>query len=160
MAPVTLVPMTVPEFDDYLDKSIRNYAAEKIRAGAWLENDAYRLATEQFDKLLPQGIDTVNQHLYSVTDAARRNRVGIIWVGVKDRSPVPGAWIWDIMIFEQYRRKGYASETLRALDRALSSMNIHSVSLHVFGHNAPAISLYQNSGFRTMDITMTKSVTR
>ena len=155
---VALVPMSPVEFDDYLSKSIRNYAAEKVRAGSWSEKDADRLARESFEKLLPHGLDTENQHLYSIADGTDGNRVGIIWIGVKDRSPVPGAWIWDILIFEQHRRKGYATETLHALDDVLLSMNIDRISLHVFGHNVPAVTLYENNGFHPMDITMTKTV--
>jgi ribosomal protein S18 acetylase RimI-like enzyme len=157
---VALLPMSPAEFNDYLDKGIRNYSAEKVKAGAWPEKDADRLAVEAFDKLLPRGLDTENQHLYSITDEANGNRVGIIWIGVKDRSPERGAWIWDFVIFEQHRRKGYATEALRALDRVLSSMNIDSVSLHVFGHNTAAIALYEKYGFRSTDINMTRAINR
>ena len=106
---VTLLPLSPPEFDDYLNHSIRNYAAEKVRAGTWTEAGADVLSKEAFDQLLPQGLDTEHQHLYSIVDEASRNKVGMVWIGVKDRSPVPGAWIWDIIIYEQYRRRGYAT---------------------------------------------------
>ncbi|MDH2906141.1 MAG: GNAT family N-acetyltransferase [Methanomassiliicoccales archaeon] len=157
---VTLLPLSPPEFDDYLNDSIRNYAAEKVRAGTWTEAGADVLSKEAFDQLLPQGLDTEHQHLYSIVDEASRNKVGMVWIGVKDRSPVPGAWIWDIIIYEQYRRRGYATETLHALDRLLQTMNIDSLSLHVFGHNAGALSLYEKNGFRPTDITMTKKIGR
>ena len=155
---IMLLPVSPSEFDRYLRNSIRDFAAEKVRAGSWKAKEASKLARETFNRLLPDGLDTENQHLYSIKDTENGKQVGFIWVGVKDRSPVPGAWIWDISIFEEHRRKGYATEALHALERVLSSMGEERVSLHVFGHNTPALALYEKYGFSITDISMTKTV--
>lgn len=157
---VALAPMSPAEFGDYLDDSVRNYAAEKVKAGSWKAEDAERLSRESFDRLLPSGPGTENQHLYSIFDTENGTRVGMMWFGVEDRSPAPGAWIWDFLIFEQFRRKGFALGALHALDSILASMKVESVSLHVFGHNTAAICLYEKYGFRATDISMTRTVGR
>lgn len=42
---------------------------------------------------------------------------------------------------------GYGKEALKSLDSFAREKDLSKISLHVFGHNKVALSLYQNTGF-------------
>jgi hypothetical protein len=50
--------MTAAEFETFRSRSIREYAAEHVRAGDLSPTDAEALAAKQTDELLPQGVST------------------------------------------------------------------------------------------------------
>jgi ribosomal protein S18 acetylase RimI-like enzyme len=66
------------------------------------------------------------------------------------------AFIFDFIIDEAFRGKGYGKQALAALDEKLISMNVDSVGLHVFGHNIVAQELYKKSGYEITNINMRK----
>ncbi len=83
----------------------------------------------------------------------------MIWVGwgkYGDQTSSP--WIWDFLIYEEYKGKGYGKEALNALDKELKERGQKKVSLQVFGHNTIAINLYQKSGYKITNIVMSKEL--
>ena len=52
----TLIPMTQPEYDEYLKQLIPDYAADNVRAGYWDESEALEKSRKQLESLLPQGL--------------------------------------------------------------------------------------------------------
>ncbi|MEM0136432.1 MAG: GNAT family N-acetyltransferase, partial [Thermoplasmatales archaeon] len=85
--------------------------------------------------------------------------VGMIWVGwgkYGDQTSSP--WIWDFIIYKNYRGKGYGKEALIALDKELKERGKKKVSLQVFGHNSVAINLYQKLGYKITNIVMSKEL--
>jgi ribosomal protein S18 acetylase RimI-like enzyme len=79
-------------------------------------------------------------------------KIGFIWVQVKANR----AFIYDFLIHEEYRGKGYGKQSLTAMDERLRSMNVNSVSLHVFGDNVTAQELYKKMGFEITGMQMQK----
>ncbi len=71
---------------------------------------------------------------------------------VKDRK----AFIYDFVIDEAFRGKGYGKQALAAMDEQLKSMNTESVALHVFGDNITAQELYKKAGFEITGMHMRK----
>jgi ribosomal protein S18 acetylase RimI-like enzyme len=67
-------------------------------------------------------------------------------------------WIYDLEIFERFRRKGYAKRTLEAAEREAKELGIDQMELHVFGHNAPARALYEKAGYAPTSIVMAKQL--
>lgn len=67
-------------------------------------------------------------------------------------------WIYDIIINEDFRRRGYASRTLELVEDRAKELGAKSVELHVFGHNHGALSLYEKMGYNETSITMAKQV--
>lgn len=151
---VQLVPMQQEDFDPYLERGIREYADDHVRNGNWSAEEALERSRKQFEQLLPDGVHSKNQLLYSIIDETNGNKVGLLWVEVKNHS----AFIYDFIIDEAFRGKGYGKQALQALDEKLKSMNVEVVGLHVFGDNLAAQELYKKMGYQITDIQMRKTL--
>ncbi len=155
---VRLIPMTDDEFRSYLAVGVAEYADEHIKAGSWSREEGYEKARQEYDRLLPQGVATPNHYFYSLVDVASEAKVGMIWYHINDSSPDKSAFIYDIRVYEEYRRRGYGSRALALMEEALRAAGVKSVALHVFAHNAGAREMYQKLGFEERDILMRKSL--
>ena len=147
---ITLEPMQQEEFDRVMENEIKNYAADHVRNGNWPEEGSLERSRKEFETLLPDGVHTPNQYLWSLMDGDQK--VGFIWVQVKDRK----AFIYDFVVDEEFRGRGYGKQALAALDDSLRSMNVESIGLHVFGDNVTAQELYKKMGFEITGIHMQK----
>ncbi len=63
---VQLLPMTQAEYDAWLIPAIKEYAEEKVRAGAWEAGEALERSRGEFLKLLPDGLASKDNYLYSI----------------------------------------------------------------------------------------------
>jgi len=147
---ITLEQMQQNDYDQVIEKEIKNYAADHVRNGNWPEGGSLERSRKEFESLLPDGIHTKDQHLWSLMDEDRK--IGFLWVQVKDSK----AFIYDFLIKEEFRGKGYGKQALAAMDERLKSMNVASVALHVFGDNITAQELYKKMGFEVTGIHMQK----
>lgn len=150
--------MTESEFQVYLKRSIENYAQEHVKAGNWDSTDALQKAEKEFLQLLPDGVASQNQHLLSIEDSNTGVKVGLIWFAEKHQASRSSAFIYDFLIYDEHRRKGYGGQTLNALEEKIKELGIETISLHVFGHNQAAIDLYRKAGYEITDLQMTKKV--
>jgi ribosomal protein S18 acetylase RimI-like enzyme len=150
--------MTEDEFKVYLKRSIESYAQEHVKAGNWDSSDALQKAEKEFFQLLPDGIASKQQHLLSIEDGDTGVQVGLIWFAEKLQASRPSAFIYDFLIYEEYRKKGYGKQTLTTLEEKVKELGIETISLHVFGHNQAAIDLYQKAGYEVTDLHMAKKV--
>lgn len=66
--------------------------------------------------------------------------------------------LYNLTIFEEYRRRGYASEALSVLEDWAREQGMAGIILHVFGHNHSARALYRKSGYVERNVTMVKKV--
>ncbi len=149
---VKLVPMQQEDFKPYLERGIREYADDHVRNGNWSVEEALERSRKEFEQLLPDGVNSKDQFLYSIVDETTSNKIGLLWVQVKDQK----AFIYDFIIDESFRGKGYGKRALLALDEKLKSMNVESVRLHVFGDNITAQELYKKMGYQITGIHMKK----
>jgi hypothetical protein len=76
--------MTEPEFAAWLAMSIPAYAADKVAAGQWSEEDSLELSRKEYAELLPQGLETPDNFLFTITDA-QAAAVGALWFAVKTK---------------------------------------------------------------------------
>jgi ribosomal protein S18 acetylase RimI-like enzyme len=148
---VKLEPLQQEDFERFLERGIREYAADHVRNGNWPAEGALERSRQEFDHYLPDGIHSQDQYLYSLVDEFS-NKIGVLWVQVKERK----AFIFDFVIDEAFRGKGYGKQALIAMDEKLRSMNVESVALHVFGDNIAAQELYKKAGFLITGIHMKK----
>ncbi len=155
---IHLEPMTEAEFRAYLEPAIAEYAAEHVKSGHWNSADALEESRKEFTQLLPDGLNTVNQHLFSIKDDSGTN-VGRLWFAVRERGADRSAFIYDVHIYESFQRRGYATQAFQALETRARDMGITAISLHVFGHNTSARALYEKLGFETTNLMMNKPIT-
>src|SRR5215212_6046538 len=116
---VKLVKMLQSDFEPYFERGIHEYAADHVRNGNWTEEDALEKSKKEFQDLLPDGVNSKDQFLYSIVDEAE-NKIGLLWVQVKDHK----AFIYDFSIDESFRGKGYGKQALIAMDETLKSMDV------------------------------------
>lgn len=155
---VRLVDLGDAPYREYRKHLVRDYAADKVRAGAWSKSEAESRATRDVDGLLPEGPTTRNHFLYSVRDDAAGAEVGTVWFALRDSGVGRSVWIYDIIIHEKFRRQGYASRTLQLVEDRAKELGAKSVELHVFGHNHAAQALYERVGYNVTSITMAKPI--
>ena len=155
---ISLVELDDVPYRAYRDHLVRDYAAHKVRAGAWYESEAQIRAAKDVDGLLPEGPATQGHFLYSVREDAADAEVGTVWFALRDSGVGRYVWIYDIIINENFRRRGYASRTLELVEARAKELGAKSVELHVFGHNQGAQALYEKVGYSVTSITMAKQV--
>ena len=150
---VTLIPMQQDDFETFLEHGIREYAEDHVRNGNWPAEGALERSKKEFEHYLPDGLHSRDQYLWSLFDETG-NKIGVLWVQVKDQK----AFIFDFVIDENFRGKGFGKQALAAMDEKLKSMNVESVALHVFGDNIVAQELYKKAGFQITGIHMKKTL--
>jgi ribosomal protein S18 acetylase RimI-like enzyme len=150
---VTLVPMQQDDFEVFLEHGIREYATDHVRNGNWPAEGALERSQKEFEHYLPEGLHSKDQHLWSLLDE-EGNKIGVLWVQVKDQK----AFIFDFVIDEEFRGKGFGKQALTAMDEKLKSIGAESVALHVFGDNVTAQELYEKMGFKIVGINMKKDL--
>ena len=155
---ISLVELDDAPYRAYRDHLVRDYAADKVRAGAWSESEAQIRAAKDVDGLLPEGPATQGHFLYSVREDAADAEVGTVWFALRDSGVGRYVWIYDIIINESFRRRGYASRTLELVEARAKELGAKGVELHVFGHNRGAQALYDKVGYRVTSITMAKPI--
>ena len=97
---VKLEPIQQEDFERFLEHEIGEYANDHVRNGSWSSEGALERSKTEFESLLPDGIHSKDQYLSSIIDE-EKNKIGVLWVQVKDRI----AFIYDFTIDEAFRRQ-------------------------------------------------------
>ncbi|MSP14518.1 MAG: GNAT family N-acetyltransferase [Chloroflexi bacterium] len=155
---IRLVPMNGEDFQSWLVQTIQEYAAEKVQAGNWSASNALELSQSEFQELLPDGLSTKNQYLFTLVDADLAEKVGMIWFALLARRSGREVFIYDFVVFEPFRRRGYGAQALYALEEKVKELGINRICLHVFGHNHAARALYEKVGYAITNINMSKQI--
>ena len=143
---VLLVPMSVADYGEYELHLNAAYAQEMLEAGAYPDLATATFASEQSQAaLLPRGVETPGHHLWSAYDGD--NAVGVLWVHVEGSK----AYIYDIEVREEQRRRGYGRELLDAGAVASVELGATTLGLNVFGPNDGARALYERAGYVTTE---------
>ncbi len=153
---IELVEMPRERFASYRENLIREYAQDKVRAGEWSPGEAPRRAEAGTDGLLAQGTETEGRYLYLLRDRVAEEEVGVMWFAVRDSGADKSVWIYDIEVYEAFRRRGHGARALQAMEKKVAELGARKVDLHVFGHNPGAKALYERSGFTPISIVMSK----
>jgi ribosomal protein S18 acetylase RimI-like enzyme len=172
-AEITLEPMTEEAFAAWLEPTVRRFAQAHIDSGDWPEQDALQFAATEFRMLLPDGLQTDQQHLFTVREgvggvggegagagvgdaaAVAGAAVGMLWIGVKMRGGKLDAFVYNVEIDEPYRGRGYGRATMVAGAQRGRELGAQTISLHVFGANTTARALYTSLGFVETEVNMT-----
>jgi ribosomal protein S18 acetylase RimI-like enzyme len=150
---IKLDKMNASEYQQYIRVAISNYAEEHVKAGNWNEQEAISKATAEYERLLPEGENTVNNHLFTIRDEDKE--VGIIWLA---EHPNDKGFIFDINISEGNQGRGYGKQAMIEIEKVAKELGLKSIGLHVFGHNQVARGLYEKLGYIETDIIMDKKI--
>ena len=145
---VELRPLTAAEFGTYREHLVTGYAQEMFEAGSYDDLPAALAASEQATAdLLPQGPDTPRHHLWTAYDGDVP--VAVLWVHEEGSF----AYIYDIEVRPEHRRRGYGREVLDAGALAARDLGARVLGLNVFGHNEGARAMYEQAGYAVTELT-------
>jgi len=145
---IALRPMSAAGFTEYQSSARREFAADWLASGLADDlDDALRVADQQLAGLLPDGLRTAGNLLFTVHDE-HDERVGILWLHTDDVR----AFIYDIEMDASARGRGYGTQTLRAAAAEARAAGLDILALNVFGSNDAARRLYSREGYRTTEI--------
>ena len=151
-----LIPMTQPEYDEYLKHLIPDYAADNVRAGYWDESEALEKSRQQTAALLPQGLQTKDHYIYNLVDGDQI--VGMIWLKAQLDRAVKSGFIFDVMVDEKFRGKGYGRQVMSLIEEKARELDLKSIGLHVFAYNKVAKNLYESMGYEVSSLNMIKKL--
>ena len=149
---ITLGRATPEEFPAIRQHALDDYTRDG-RVGAWATAE---IARQEFERLLPHGLDTENHHLLAIRSEGRQ--IGYLWLTSLQRPTGAEAFLLDLVIFPPFRRKGYGQTALLQLEAYVSSLGLKTISLSVLPHNAAAQALYQKASYFPVFTRMTKKL--
>ena len=149
---VRLVPMESADFARYLEALVGTYAEDNIRVGRWNAQEGLAEAWKEVQGFLPAGRETPNHFFFTINGGEPEERVGACWLAIE----LPTAFVYDILVFEPFRRRGYAEHAMLLLERAAREKGAEKLSLQVFGDNQGARKLYAKLGYAETNVWMSK----
>lgn len=156
MEGILLKDMSRKEFGEYFQDKLNRYT-EVLSENLHEEgDDPSSRAFKQLKGLLPKGIETPNHHLFNIQSGEKI--IGFVWLKIEEEKK--SAFLYEIYIFEEYRDKGFGTETMKGIEDILIQKEIHYFKLHVFGSNTGARRLYEELGFEIAGINMLKPLSR
>lgn len=139
-SPLQLRAMAQEEFDAFMATMVTSYADELAAAGMSAEA-ALEQSRTQTEELLPEGLASPLAHFFTaVVDDVP---VGTLWLSTER----PMAFVYDVVVAEDQRRKGYGEAIMNAGARWCQARDIFALGLNVFGHNPGARALYDKLGY-------------
>jgi ribosomal protein S18 acetylase RimI-like enzyme len=147
-----IMAMSEKDFEEFLRKAIVTYADLNVKTGRWQREESLNLSRAEHKRLFPDGHKTRNNYLYNILGSNHNEIAGHIWYSINGSA----AFIFDIEIYEPYRKQGYAKEAIAAAEKRMVEMGAKTVSLQVRKDNANAQNLYLQLDYETVALNMTK----
>ena len=157
---IELLELPRQRFPAYREALVRDYARDKVRTGVWSPEEAPRRSAADVDELLTDGTETEGHYLYLLRDRSTAEEVGSVWLAVQDSGAGRSVWIYDIEVYEPFRRRGYGTQALRSVEERATELGAECVELHVFGHNPAALALYEKAGYEATSVVMRRRLRR
>ncbi|HKA41236.1 MAG TPA: GNAT family N-acetyltransferase [Burkholderiales bacterium] len=156
MEAITLEPMTEAEFGEFMILIHSTYVAERATADRISQEEAERFARQQYARLLPKGRLSDGHQFLRIASAASRESLGGLWVHTDIAARC--AFLYNITVFAEFRRHGFAREALTLLQDRVRALGCATLALNVFSTNVAAIRLYESSGFAQVSRHMNKAL--
>lgn len=140
---ITLSPMPTERIADWIAVGNREYAAERVKSGE--SPEVAKAKSDLSDAThFPDGRPLETHRISDVMDDG--TIVGHVWIGPQDAGS-DRWWVWDVEIYEEHRRKGYARAALVLAHAQARALGASSIGLNVFGFNTGARTLYEKLGY-------------
>lgn len=152
-----LIAMSKSEYDHWAPRSRKGYAEDKMRANGYTEEEAHKIAESDFQRLLPEGLETKDHHLFTIKGESDET-IGYLWFLVRGAENNRKAFIADIIVEEEFRGQGLGRKAMKLLEDEVRKLGLKEIGLHVFGFNETAIALYSSLGYQTTDLVMAKKL--
>ena len=155
----TIRPMRSESYTAYVEAAIVGYARENVDAGRWPAMGSLERSRADFESLLPQGLATPENHLYEIISPDDQV-VGFLWVAIERKHGAVSAYIYDLEVKPEFRRRGHAMRALQSLESIAAAAGATSIGLNVFAQNAQAQALYRRLGYVPTNVNMYKPLAR
>ena len=149
--------MKESEYLAWQAETIPAYAADKVASGQWAKDDSLELSRKEYRELLPDGLNTKDNYLFSILDL-QSAPVGMLWFAVKTKFAAKIAYVFDVKVLPERQREGHAFRAFIAVETEVQRLGLAGIALHVFGHNTAAQALYAKLGFHPTNINLYKAV--
>lgn len=124
------------------------YAADRATADRTSLDEATEFAKRQYADLLPQGVNTPGHFFAWVLAGGVEGPVGFVWYFTSPERRE--AFIYDLWIGPEHRRRGYATAALAAVADDARRRGCERLGLNVFATNPGAAALYRKCGFEVV----------
>ena len=152
-----MIEMSSLEFATFQKQSIRNVTMQRIEDFAEDLSVAQAHAEKVFNDHLPSGLKTPEHYFYQIKND-KLEACGYLWFGQKIQDGQKKLFIYDILVEEEYRGKGYGKWMLNWLEKEAQKLKLQEISLHVLAYNQVARELYESMGFEMTNIYMSKKI--
>ena len=147
--------MTQGEFDEYRPRTVASLAAELVKAHGSKLEEARRVAERSIESFIPRGrLPAPDQYLYTIVK--ERESVGVVCFGIRSDRSVPEAFVWDLWVEPEWRKRGIAAMAMAKLEALVKELGISCLALNVFAHNRTATHLYEQLGYVPVSTHMVK----
>ena len=154
MSQVRLEPMTVAEFAEFMEVILPPYIAARSVADHISLAEAERFARDQHLRLLPAGQCTPGHNFHSIVAIDTDEAVGGVWFHIDAEKGQ--AFLYNITVFPEWYRRGYATAALSLVEAAVRSIGCSVLALNVFAENTAAAELYLKAGYNRVSSHMNK----
>ena len=148
--------MTQEEFAKYFEFNLEQFAQERSKHSKRPIEEERATARDMITNLLKDGLNSKGHFLSKIVLRNAEQSVGHIWFHVDQAKK--SAFLYDIMIEEQFRGRGYGKASLVLLEAKLLEMKVNQVGLHVFAKNEVALNLYKKQGYHAASYNMQKDL--
>lgn len=151
---IRMEPMTDEQYARYRQYAEDDYAQSIMDSGGWPRAEALEKAREDFRRLLPDGLRSAGHRLLTAYDDT--TEIGILWLHTESKTDGLHAYIYDVEVRAELRRRGYGRAVMREVDRLCRELGALTVGLNVFGFNTGARALYEEMGYEVVSVQMRK----
>lgn len=155
---IFLKPMSSETFESFKKDSQTIYASNLAVAEEIPIEVALKYASEQFDKLVPNGMSTPGQLFFDVIETEFEKPVGFLWLGIQNRFGRKVMSINDINIVPPNRGKGLGKALMTLVEEEAQKVGARRIRLHVFSDNQVAKNLYLAMGYKPTNLDMRKDL--
>ena len=139
--------MSEAEYSQFREYSVSEYAKDLMNGENLDHETALKNAGREFSEMLTDGPGTEDHVVMVIRDAQSGKGVGWIWYCYETDEDVKQVFLCDFLIFEDERRKGYASAALAEMERRSKADGCGAAALFVWDHNGPGAALYRKCGY-------------
>ena len=155
-----LAPMAEASFASFEAECTSAYAHDNVRAGRWPASGGLARAVEEFQRLLPEGLNTPGHLVYDILEHPGGQTVGFLWFAEFEVAGTRAGFVYSVHIQPAHRGHGHAKAAIDLIEAQSLARGLSTVSLHVFSHNAAAQALYRSLGYGITGFNMLKPLQR